>query len=270
VAAGRAGIPHVWYVHEFGREDHGLIFDRGESHSIAFIGQASRSVIVNSQAVRKKYAAYIPDEKLRVVYAGVETPSVVETVYTKEDAAPIRLLLLGQVAPGKGQEDAIRAAALLDKQGKKIQLDIVGSVQDAVYFERLQRLTQVLGVAGVVRFTGHTDDPFTQFRAADVALVCSRCEAFGRVTVEAMKTGRPVVGADSGGTAELIRDGQTGFRYTPGDAEDLARKIGILYDDQELLREMGNCARKWADDAFSMEGYIKALAGALQESIRPA
>jgi glycosyltransferase involved in cell wall biosynthesis len=49
-----------------------------------------------------------------------------------------------------------------------------------------------------------------------------RGEGFGRVTVEAMKVGRPVVGANGGGTVELIRDGWNGLFYRLGDAVDLA------------------------------------------------
>jgi CheY-like chemotaxis protein len=80
-------------------------------------------------------------------------------------------------------------------------------------------------------------------------------EAFGRVTVEAMKLGRAVVGARSGGTPEIIRDGFNGFLYAPGNARDLADKIEQIARDPDGARRMGERARRFATDMFSLERY---------------
>jgi glycosyltransferase involved in cell wall biosynthesis len=96
--------------------------------------------------------------------------------------------------------------------------------------------------------------------------MCSRGEPFGRVTVEAMKQGVPVVGAASGGTTEIIQDGVTGLLYRLGDAEDLAAKVEILHRDRELLGRMGEEARRWADSTFSLKKYTADLLRVFEEA----
>jgi glycosyltransferase involved in cell wall biosynthesis len=97
--------------------------------------------------------------------------------------------------------------------------------------------------------------------------MCSRGEPFGRVTVEAMKQGVPVVGAASGGTIEIIQDGVTGLLYQLGDAEDLAAKIEILHWDRELLGRMGQEAHRWANSTFSLKKYTADLLRVFREAI---
>ena len=114
---------------------------------------------------------------------------------------------------------------------------------------------------------GHTEDPLPYFGEAHVALMCSRQEAFGRVTVEAMKMGRPVIGVNSGGTPELVRDGFNGFLYTPGDLKDLADKIEILCADRERTRRLGLQAREWATRPFNQAQYGRDMLAVLREAV---
>lgn len=268
-AAKRAGLPHVWYLQEFGREDHHLIFDAGDRYSLSFIDRHSDRIIVNSRAVYEKFARSLPEEKLRLVYAGVVTPPPPEPPERPGDA-PFWLLIMGQMVPGKRQEDAIRAVSHLKRRGLNVRLSLVGSQHDADYAAFLARSTQELGLEPDVEFIGHTDDPYSCYAQADLALICSRSEAFGRVTVEAMQMGKPVVGARSGSTPELICEGETGCLYEPGNAEDLADKIEALYRNRDLLKEMGVRAREWACETFSMERYTEGLRNVLEEAILAA
>jgi glycosyltransferase involved in cell wall biosynthesis len=105
----------------------------------------------------------------------------------------------------------------------------------------------------LVDFVPFTQNPFPHVAGADLALMCSRGEGFGRVTVEAMKLGKPVIGARSGGTVELIRDGWNGFLYPLGDIEELGRRIHVLHRDRALLKEMGSHAREWSRETFNLE-----------------
>ncbi len=85
------------------------------------------------------------------------------------------------------------------------------------------------------------DDP----TPSHVALMCSHSEAFGRVTVEAIKFGLPVIGANSDGTRELIREGWNGLLYPRGQLAELADRIDRLYWDQELRARLGENGREW-------------------------
>jgi glycosyltransferase involved in cell wall biosynthesis len=102
-----------------------------------------------------------------------------------------------------------------------------------------------------VRFIGYLDDPTPYYCHADVALMCSSDEAFGRVTVEAMKLGLPVIGIDSGGTNEIIVDGRTGYLIPPNDPSALAGKLRRFWADEEMRSELGRQAQADALERFS-------------------
>jgi len=270
-AAKLLGLPHVWYIHEFGREGLGLTFDLGERLSLRFLNHLSTVCIANSHAVAQKYGQYLPPAKLRVVYQAVTVPEGVpcrEEAMTTEDG--IRCAVVGALHEGKRQEDAIRAVGFLVQQGVPVKLYIVGE-GDAQYRSFLQNLVYENGLENYVVFLGYTDNPFPIMKSVDVLLMCSQNEAFGRVTVEAMKLGKPVIGARSGGTIELIRDGFNGFLYTVGDSFELAEKIRFLYEHPEVRLTMGKNAREWATKRFTRENYgreiLKVFREVIEESV---
>jgi glycosyltransferase involved in cell wall biosynthesis len=152
---------------------------------------------------------------------------------------------------------------MLARRGVGARLELIGRERPD-YGELLRRLAREGGVLDRVEFRPFTDDPHGHVAAADVALVCSR-EGFGRVTVEAMKAGRPVVGADCGATPELIRDGWNGLLYRPGDAADLAAKLEGLWRDRARLQSMGFNARAWSRETFSLDRHVPDLLAALSE-----
>ncbi len=94
-------------------------------------------------------------------------------------------------------------------------------------------------------------------------LLCSRCEAFGRVVVEAMKRGRPVVVTSAGGAEELVVDSGGGLLYPPGDDAALADAIERLARDPAEARRMGEAGRAWAQRHCTLAGYAESFLGAV-------
>lgn len=265
-AARRSGIPHIWFVHEFGREDHGFHFDLGAPRSFALMNQLSAYIIANSHAVAHSLKTYIPKEKLRVVYQSVEVAPKTQPIGTRGDLEELNLISVGRLAPGKRQEDAIKALAILIRKGLKLHLTLLGP--DVLgYGQEMRRLSKELNVTEHVDFIGNFPDPETNLAFADLALICSRSEAFGRVTIEAMKAGKPVIGSNTAGTAELISDGVNGFTFAMGDATDLARKIEILYHDPSLRKEMGRRGQAWAAENFRRDKFGADLLGVFTEVV---
>lgn len=263
LAARLLRIPHIWCVHEFGDRDHGFTFDLGRARTLRLIGTLSRRVVVNSHAVEAALRPFVPPERLRLVRYAV---SVVDRAPARAASHPLfRAVLVGTKAPSKGQEDAIRASALLRAGGEPVELRLVGG-GDPAYVPVLERMARDLGVTEDVALLPETDDPFAQFAWADVALVCSRAEAFGRVTVEAMKLGCPVVGARAAGTAELIRDDWNGLLYEPGDPADLSDRIALLRARPQLAARLAGTARTWAHEQFSAERYARDFLAVVGEA----
>lgn len=261
VAARLLRIPHVWCIHEFGHRDHGYSFDLGFARSLHVVARLSQVVVVNSRAVAEEVERHVTPSRLRLVQYGVDVAGD-PCGGVRDDA---RLLLVGTKSPGKGQEDAIRALALLRERGHELALRLVGG-GDPRYAATLDRLARSLEIDDAVESLPVTADVVAEFTSARLALVCSRAEAFGRVTVEAMKCGAPIVGARAAGTAELIRDGWNGLLYEPGDPADLAARISLLLENPELAQRLADTARAWALERFSVERYAERFSAVLHEA----
>jgi len=264
-AARLLGLPHLWYIREFGYEDHGLIFDLGSKISLWLIDRLSTICVVNSNAVAQKYQEYIDPSKLRVVYQSVSVPQDISAERDPiERNTGIRCAIVGALQEGKNQKEAILAIGELVHAGINAELFIVGD-GNPKYRDYLQKLVLENELDRYVKFIGYAENPLPFVRGADIVLMCSRNEAFGRVTVEAMKMGKPVIGARSGGTAELIRDGFNGFLYTPGDYKELAHKIKYLHEHPDAVRDMGYNGLQWATERFNQERYGKEMLSILQQ-----
>jgi glycosyltransferase involved in cell wall biosynthesis len=262
-------LPHIWYIHEFGYEDHGLIYDLGTTISLWLMNKLSTVCIANSYAVAEKYKKFIPSKKLKVIYYAVSITDQFPSLELKEQMnkpADIKCAIVGNVTQGKGQEDAIRAIKELVQKGIKAHLYIVGR-EDPKYRQYLDYLVAQGNLRDYVTFLGHIQNPVQVMQHVDVVLMCSRMEAFGRVTVEAMKVGKPVIGTKSGGTKELILDGFNGYLYSPGDYKELAQKILWYYKHPEIAKQMGENGKNWATAQFNQERYIREIMALLMQLI---
>lgn len=266
-AASLLRIPHVWHIHEFGYEHHRLVFDFGEKLSLWLMNWLSSIFIANSNAVAQKYQQYIDPSKLRVIYQSVSVPQNISTEEVPVATnTGIRCVIVGALQEGKRQEEAILAIGELVHAGIDAELLIVGD-GNPKYRDYLQKLVSENELDRYVKFIGYVENPFPFVKSADVVLMCSRNEAFGRVTVEAMKIGKPVIGARSGGTIELIRDGFNGFLYTPGDYKELATKIKYLYEHPDVVRDMGYNGLQWAMERFTKERYGEEVLAVLGQLV---
>ena len=228
VAAKLLGIQHFWMVREFGRDDLGLRFLLGYRRTIRMIGHLSEIVICNSYAVEKAMHAVDPAMNTCVLYPVVDVPPSVPTKRHLGD--PLRAVLIGTFTQSKGQHIAVEAVAAARRAGVDIELTLVGAGDQ----EPLRLLASRLGVQDLLSIHGPTEDVGRYWAAAHVGLMCSRCEAFGRVTVEAMNAGLPVCGTDAGGTSEIISPGVNGMLSPAGDANALAENLLELSLDEDL------------------------------------
>jgi glycosyltransferase involved in cell wall biosynthesis len=259
--------PHVWHIHEFVYEGNGFSFDLGNRISMWIVNRCSSICIANSHAVKRKYQEYFDEAKLKVVYNSlglVPRESCTTTQYENRIDPCLRCVLVGRLQEGKRQEDAIRAIAKLISDGLKVELLMVGD-GDPKYYSYLQEMIVQKGVGSSVKFAGQLDNPFPLIQDADVLLMCSKCEGFGRVTVEAMLFGKPVIGARSCGTIELVSDGFNGYLFEATDYEDLAEKIRYLYHNRDVAKKMGENGQQWANCKFNEERLRQELMGILEQ-----
>ena len=191
------------------------------------------------------------------------------------DIAPDAELVVGisRLVPRKGFDTAVRAAALLKASRPNLVLAIAGGGRDA---ERLQGLAESLQAP--VRFLGRVsnDDLPRLYGCADVYTMLCRNrwggleqEGFGIVFLEAAACGVPQVAGHSGGAAEAVADGETGFVIPEADdPREVATAIERLLDDPALRARMGAAGRERAVREFSYDVLARKLGhslGALAE-----
>jgi len=233
---------HLWYIHEMGEEDFNFKLPWGK-FSYVFMNAVSHKLLTNSEHLRNKYVGRfnkIKIEVLRYVVKVSDHSPVVEFI----QGDTIKLLLLGQIAETKGHLIAIQALSLLRLKGYSVELSVVGSANDDIFIQEMNSIITSLSLTKFILYSGYSEDVSNLISNHHALLMCSKCEAFGRVTAEAMKIGIPVIGSNTCGTRELIQHEKTGLLFEQGNSQSLANEIAKLFDNDELRRNIAVSAKR--------------------------
>lgn len=178
--------------------------------------------------------------------------------------------VVGQLTPWKGQDDAVRALAVVRQTVPDAELVVAGSAKfataaarydNAGYAAELALLPESLGIGGAVHRLGEVDDVPGVLAALDVLLVPSWEEAFGRVVVEGMAMGLPVIATAVGGPPEIIDDGRTGFVLPPKEPARWGALLAELLASPARRAELGAAALA-ASKRFGPEAHAAAVTAA--------
>ncbi|MEH3053607.1 MAG: glycosyltransferase family 4 protein [Patulibacter minatonensis] len=174
--------------------------------------------------------------------------------------------VVGQLTPWKAQDDAIRALAATDGL-RDAHLVVAGSAKFATaaarfdnqaYADGLPALAAELGVADRVHLLGEVADVPSVLAALDVLLVPSWEEAFGRVVVEGMAMGLPVIATSNGGPPEIIKDARTGYVRAPQDPQGWGELLAALLRDDDKRARIGSAALE-AVQAYAPANHAAAV-----------
>ncbi len=206
----------------------------------------------------------VPAERISLIHGGVDTryfdPDKVDETRIRKvrDAWDIArssdpvLLLPGRLTAWKGQDIFIESLALL--KNRRFKALCVGDLEEnSHYTRRLKDKIRQYKLDENVRLPGHCADMPAAMMAADVVVSASSSqpEAFGKVAIEAMVMGRPVIATRQGGSLETVVEGKTGWLVNPSDARDLAQVIDRAISDHELRRKYGRAGRRWVEENFT-------------------
>jgi FkbM family methyltransferase len=247
--------PHVWYVRELGLPEYGINYFYPHDKIAEYIKEGSNLIVTNSLFTRNSFFGESTRLRTEVVSPAVEMEEATDSESYFHQADGLKLACVGEIVPGKGQSDAIHALRELISAGKNVEIVLAGSL-DAEYYKLLLDLVQEFSLAPFVHFVGFVKSPFSLYRQADAVVICSRNEAFGRVTLEAMQLGKPIIAAGSGGTLDLIEDEVNGLLYPPGNTAQLADRIKRLMDEPETRNRLGAKAAETARQKFTREASL--------------
>lgn len=251
-AARKENCRVVWHVREFVQEDHGLDF-------FSWVDPYSQmndadQIICVSRSVAEKMKRICSGVPIHVVYNGID-PTIYSFSPRQGFGQPIRIMSSSGISETKGTFVTLEAIAEVSKK-IPIVYDIYGG-SDRPSLQRFNSYCDRAGLRDIVRYHGKTESIEKEYAEHDIQLVASRCEAYGRVTAEAMMCGCMVVGSNSGGTAELLADGR-GYLFKPGDSGSLASALFDAARD-DSLQAMTFAAHCFADKYCSIESYVSSV-----------
>jgi glycogen synthase len=207
--------------------------------------------------------AGLPIQSARIIHGGTDIerfPGVHERDYLSGN---LKLLYAGQLVRHKGVHTAIEAMARLASRWRidQIHLTLVGSghpdyeaflrnlvererLQDYVTFQRpvsKDKMPALLNQFDVLVFPSIYEEPLA------------------RMTQEAMASGLVVVGTTTGGTKEILRDGETGFTFAPEDADGLAEQVTRLIIDPDLRCRLAQAGRQTISENFTLDKMVREI-----------
>ncbi len=204
-------------------------------------------------AIRRRIA---PREQFVTIYNGMPEASFRADVGRQ----PPRIISVARLDTQKDHPTLLRALAAL--RNLEWSLVLVG---DGPRRSELETLAGSLGISNRVTFLGVSQTVGEELAASQIFCLSSNYEGFPRSTLEAMRTGLPVIVTDVNGCKEALIEGKTGFSVPPRDVESLAERLGILIQRPDLRVEMGQRGRELFVERFTFERMLDEMLALYEE-----
>jgi glycosyltransferase involved in cell wall biosynthesis len=283
LAARRLGRAHLWHIKECVGTARRVRFPMPDADLVRYIDGLSERVVAMSEYIAEVFRqhgcqnlAVLPDGVNLEPYGGASSRTLRQAVGVGEGE-----YLVGMVASmtstWKRHDVFIRMAGLLARRRPAVRFIIVGPRPPADarwpydlprrYYSGLEHLVSEVVPVGRLALLDAVPDPPDIMRSLDVLVHPCDAEPFGRIAIEAMAAGTPVVGPTTGGIAETVVDGETGLLVTPGDPDAFAAATDRLLGNAELRRRLGTAGRRRARELYSIDRHVDRLTALYDEAL---
>jgi glycosyltransferase involved in cell wall biosynthesis len=246
---------HVWHLREFQDLDYGLVL---EMPRLCYLRQLKQSdiVIAISHAIAEHFKV---QGKAQIIYNGIlKKENLFYSLDYNQKNDPY-FLFCGLIFKNKGIEEAIQGFICFAKNNPSFQLLIVGQCNDMKYFSHLRTIVAETDgfIANRIHFLGYRTDIAMLMKNATALLMCSKSEAMGRVTIEAMALSCPVIGYASGATKELILNNKTGLLYST--ISEMVDQMNLIVNNNLLRKQIIHDAYQYASENFTEKEYAQII-----------
>jgi glycosyltransferase involved in cell wall biosynthesis len=256
-------IPQIWSIHEI--IEHPKIIYMLTSRIIA---RYSTQTICDSNAVKThlEESGYFQYNQIKTIYNGVDSKrfnpnSDCEYLYNEWNIPKSAKIIgmMGRVNSWKGQGDFLDAVNIIMKEYSNVYAIFVGAAFKGEEW-REKELKEKIAISPYknrIINVGYRTDSEGIYKLLDIfVLPSTNPDPLPTVVLESMATGKPIVGYRHGGICEMVKDGYNGLLADVGNTEDLACKIKLLLDDDQMRKEFGEHSRKRLLENFSLESYV--------------
>ena len=218
-----------------------------------------------SQTILAETRRVVPDiaKRSSLIYNGLEDSTRVDETLPMD---PPQVLCLGRLQKRKGFDLALSAFATIAHRHPQMRLIIAGDGPERL---TLERQADELGLKHAVNFLGWVapDEVRSLINTATVVVMPSQNEGLPLVALEAALMARPVVATRIGGLSEVVMHRKTGLLVDPGDCAGMAEAISFLIQNPDKAAELGQTARRRAQNEFSWQRCVDGY-DTLYQSIR--
>ncbi|MBC5755916.1 glycosyltransferase family 4 protein [Blautia sp. BX19] len=259
-------VPLIWHVHEI-LENPKVVYKA----TSFLMGRFATKIVTVSNAVKNHLlkSRYIKEEKIEVIYNGVNTDKFNSSINTKtlrqelsipEDAFIVGMI--GRVNAIKGQDEFIKIVSTLIGKYKNIYGIIVGDAFPGQEWRvtELKQLIKDSNCSDNFRYLGYRTDSNVLHNLFDVYVLPSvSADSLPTVVLEAMACEKVVVGYKNGGICEMVSDRESGYLEVIGANEKLSDDIEEIYLNDELYKSMAKCSAKRLNNMFSLHMFHKKI-----------
>lgn len=268
-------VPHLWSIHE-------IIVSPKIMYTVTskLIAKYSSITITDSKAVKDHLDAsgYFQPDAVKVIYNGVDSKRFkpendCDYLYDEwKIPKSARIIgMMGRVNSWKGQGDFLEAANIIMAKYSDVYTVFVGAAFEGEEWREKELADAIAQSPYKNRIInkGYRTDSEGIYKLYDVfVLPSTNPDPLPTVVLEAMATGKPIVGYKHGGVCEMVKEGYNGLLAEVRNPEDLARKMESLLEDDNKRKNMGVNSRKRLLEKFSIEAYVQNYTAEYDRLIR--
>ncbi len=250
IAARRNKLPHVWHVRELIGPNSYYSFPRFKSW-IKYVENHAGFLIANSEATAKNLTLYFSQAIIKCIPNGINPQGYHRKVHGA--TSPLVVAMVGNVTSRlKNHAFFIKTAATF-RHNQHVIFRIYGGLpaHDDLYFISLKKLIHEYGLNDTVSFMGHQESEKIM-TDIDILFHPTGLESFGRIFIEAMAGGIPIIAVDDGGAVELVRNNINGFRLAENDSIQASAAIQHLLNSADLRNELGRNGREILENEYTL------------------
>ncbi|MBW2028786.1 MAG: glycosyltransferase family 4 protein [Deltaproteobacteria bacterium] len=237
-----------------------------------FLVGLNRRIVANSHASARRFRSYAKG-KVSVIYNGIDPqcfdkdvpkrPGALENVWKV-------ILMISRVSKWKRHDIALEGFEKIASVEPSAHLFFIGArdERETDWWHYLREKSRTSPYSARIHWIGPVEDMHPWYRSADILILTSEKEPFGRVLVEAMMCGVPVVATRSGGVPEIVRNGIDGILVEPGSADEVAGAVLRILRNKTLRSTLVRSARERAK-LFSLDTHVRRMVGLFEEVVTP-
>jgi glycosyltransferase involved in cell wall biosynthesis len=258
------GVDYVLYSHGKGLKELETMSGTVFRYVIKQTLSGALGGLVLGESLKKDINNFVPNERLFILPNAIPDIKWNKNGPVRKNSHPVQILFLSNLIPSKGPLEFIKMAGIVYRKFKNVRFVLAGRSMGDAFLQEIRASIEQSGVRDVVTVPGpvYGTDKEKLFQETDIFVFPTYYdrETFGLVNLEAMQCGLPVISTSEGAIPEVVVDSINGFIIDPHNIDQMAGRVQMLVEDEELRRAMGKAGRERYEQYYTIEAYEKRLA----------